>query len=130
MKAIWNSRFTQLETNNHTITKVDSFDSVPVVECGMILIDHAPAERRQVEIARFKDFADILVCHDSELREYYSYDFDQFKYQFTYNVYPKTTTFVSNTIDIGRLLSADLMPLCDCHGLSKCPSYGNTGAIS
>jgi len=128
--AEWYAKFTHLQTKNHKIIKVDSFDEVPIAPCGMILIDHAPAERRQVEIASFKDIADVLVCHDSELEQYYSYDFAQFKYKYVYDVYPKTTHLVSNKIDIAWHFdgSPDRRPTCDCHGVADCPSYGQRGA--
>jgi len=73
-------------------------------EGGVILIDHAPGERRHVDIVRLKDKFDIMVIHDSEPVGAGDYKLEPLWHHFKYRVDVKTegawATAVSNTIDL------------------------------
>ena len=71
---------------------------------SVILIDHAPGERRHVDIMRLKDNFDIMVIHDSEPIGAGDYKLEPLWKHFKYRVDVKTdgawATAVSNTIDL------------------------------
>lgn len=72
-------------------------------EYDVLLVDHAPGERRHVDIANLKDSSKIIVIHDSE-PEATGYLLDRIWHLFKYRVDVKTNgawaTAVSNHIDI------------------------------
>jgi hypothetical protein len=92
-----------LESENHKFIHVDDWELIPLQKCGVVFIDHAPAERRQIDIERFRFLADILVVHDTDKMAYYAYDFIGFKHQFTYERYEKSTTLLSYSVDVTKL---------------------------
>lgn len=61
-------RFIHLKSPSHKFFHVKDWD-VAKEECpnpSVILIDHAPGERRIVDVERFKDINGILVLHDTQ----------------------------------------------------------------
>ena len=54
-------------------------------------VDHAPSERRTVEIKRLRNQAQVFVIHDTEKVRYYGYDYKRFL---------KRTSVVSDIIDV------------------------------
>lgn len=101
----WHNNFVDLKSDIHEFTLVKDWNDVPVIKCGLVFIDHAPAERRVIDIDRFANHAEIIVVHDTDKMDYYGYQshFDQFKYVYTYKRFKKTTTLLSNTIDVSEL---------------------------
>lgn len=99
----WLMRFTTFRNNYHQLFLIEDWDKVEPHECGLVLIDHAPAERRMVDIKRYADKAQILVVHDTEKTKFYGYDFSGFKYRFLYERMEKTTTLLSNFINVNRI---------------------------
>lgn len=102
-----NIEFNSYETNKDWVktldglaTYVDSYDKVEEKEYGIVLIDHAPAERRIVDIKRFRDLADYIVIHDAEPENdklyKYSKIYNLFKYRYTYKKHKPFTTVLSN----------------------------------
>jgi len=91
----------ELECQNHRIELVNDWKDVPAIAASIVFIDHAPAERRIVDIAKFKH-ALILVVHDFEKKAYYGYNkiLPLFKYVKEYTYYPKTTAVLSNFVDV------------------------------
>jgi len=91
---------------SHFIEPVANWDQVEVRPCGLLFIDHAPAERRIIDIERFMRAAQVIVVHDSEKRSYYKYDqvFKYFKYKNEYQRYSKKTMLLSNYIDVTKLI--------------------------
>lgn len=71
---------------------------------SIILIDHAPGERRWVDILRLKDNFDIFVIHDSEPIGAGDYKLEKIWGYFKYRVDVKCdgswASAVSNTIDL------------------------------
>ena len=73
---------------------------------GVLLVDHAPGERRSIDIARLKDNFDIFVIHDSEPVGAGDYKYETIWHLFKYRVDVKTdgawATAVSNKIDVTK----------------------------
>ncbi len=81
---------------------------------SIVLVDHRPGERRKDDVLRFKDQADIIVVHDTEVNGQSGYTdvqseyglepiFDQFKYRIDFDRFNPRTTIVSNLIDISKI---------------------------
>ena len=64
---------------DHQIFFVEDLDSVDLCDrhWGLVLIDHAPYLRRQIDAIRLKDHADFLVLHDTEPREERRYGYPE-----------------------------------------------------
>jgi len=94
----------QFIKGKHSVHLVRDWDKVPVEKASVVFIDHAPASRRVVEIERFLGSTEIFVVHDTDKMNYYGYEpaFNKFKYQYTYPVFTKTTTLLSNQIDVRK----------------------------
>jgi len=92
----------ELQCKNHMIEFVKDWEDVPQLSAAIVFIDHAPAERRIVDIQKFKH-ALLMVVHDFEKKRYYGYDkiLPLFRYCLEYTYYPKTTGILSNHINVG-----------------------------
>lgn len=73
---------------------------------SVILLDHAPGERRGDDMARLKDNFEIIVVHDSEPIGAGNYGYEKHWHLFKYRADVKTdgawATAVSNTIDVTK----------------------------
>lgn len=69
----WLDQFAHLRSRRHRLELVANWDDFAPSQAGygMVLIDHAPAERRIVDIERLAPLADLLVIHDTESAEYH-----------------------------------------------------------
>lgn len=89
----------------HRVLFVKSWDEAEIERpWDVALIDHAPAERRIVDIRRLANWAKYIVVHDAEGRAgrffHYEQIFPLFKWQWNYNgAMPKTSVF-SNFVDL------------------------------
>lgn len=113
----WMALFQDLATNWH------EFEFVPVFEesieryyrpekwdtvgnekrWSVVFIDHAPAERRLMDIARLRKNTDVFVVHDTEGRGYgLGPILDSFKYRYVEDRYSIETTVVSDVIDVTK----------------------------
>jgi hypothetical protein len=84
---------------NHEIHFEPDLDKINLTDrhWGLVLIDHAPDERRIVDTLRLKDHADFLVLHDSKPKYNHYPDIDKhFKYIYTDKRSRSWTTVVSN----------------------------------
>lgn len=71
---------------------------------SIAFIDHAPGERRVVDIVKLKDLVDVIVYHDSEAPCYGWEALDgHFRWKYVYTSFEVTTTVVSNRIDLSVL---------------------------
>lgn len=76
---------------------------------GMAFIDHHPAYRRAIEIARLADKADYIVLHDSDQRSntkggyHYNDIWSLFKYRYDFKKLWPGTSVVSNFKDLKEL---------------------------
>lgn len=97
----WASKeLVDLHNNNHQIIKVSSYDQfdpnmVPI--WGIVLIDHAPALRRNVEVMRLKSNTEYMILHDTECASYqYDQTIPKFKYKLTDQRSNPFTTVISD----------------------------------
>jgi hypothetical protein len=83
---------------------IEDWETVPVRDCGLLFLDHAPGERRQLDLVKWAGSAELIVCHDTEIggAGAYGWDFSGFKYQLHLN---RTgggagASLLSNTIEV------------------------------
>lgn len=103
-KADWLDAFKSLAGEFHQLSFVKDWASCSLIDetrWSMVLVDHAPGERRKEDIARLANNADFLVIHDTEEAGYqYEIVLPSFKYRFDYKAVRPWTTVVSNVIDL------------------------------
>ncbi len=103
----WVNKFSSLVDVFHEIYFVKDWSLYTLIDemrWGVVLIDHAPEERRRVDIDRLKNNADYLVIHDTEAAIYkYEPVLSKFKYRFDYKLVEPWTTIVSNTKSLNFL---------------------------
>lgn len=108
--------FSTYDNNKEWAAKMDSvltedWDKVFIpLDTGVLLIDHAPGERRKKDIVRFKNTAKIIVCHDTELAADHGYQMRQHFGLFKWGVEINAqgggagATILSNFIDLSVIL--------------------------
>lgn len=64
----WANKFAHYSSDSHIIAQVSDWDIVSETHPSpaVVLIDHAPGERRYIDVQRFANTAKVLVIHDSE----------------------------------------------------------------
>lgn len=64
----WFKKFQHLTDELHKVQHVTDWDEVSISHPSpsVVLIDHAPGERRHIDVERFSKTAQIIVIHDSE----------------------------------------------------------------
>ena len=71
---------------------------------SVVLIDQSPAQRRRYDIKRLRPLTEVFVIHDTSAFVEHIYRLDKvissFKYSFIYPRYTRSTTIVSDTIDV------------------------------
>lgn len=92
----------------HKIILIDDWDKMPIERYWEIaFIDHAPAERRKIEIARLANFAKYIVIHDTERRHEHVYGLEEiyplFKYRYDFTEIRPHTSVLSNFINLNNL---------------------------
>ena len=99
----------QCENKYHKVILVNGWDDCDI-ECpwDVALIDHAPAERRIVDVMRLSNWAKYIVCHDTSWKQdkhyHYKTIFPEFKYAFHYAEFnPGNTSVLSNLVDLNEL---------------------------
>lgn len=74
---------------------------------SVAFVDHKPAKRRYLDIAKLAKLADLVIIHDSEPEQdkYYAYRriWPLFKYRFDYTKAKPHTTVLSNINDLSFL---------------------------
>jgi len=83
----WMNLFVDLERNWHQFQHVDSVRGWNDIGLGVywsvVFIDHAPGERRVVDIRRLRSYADVFVVHDTQHWGYrYEPTLSSFKYKY------------------------------------------------
>lgn len=101
----WYQKLSNKNEKYHKLYKVDNFDKIDIERhWGMVFIDHAPAGRRRVDIARLANWAEYIVVHDTNESEdrYYRYSkiWSLFKYRYDYTRLSPFTSVVSNFHDL------------------------------
>lgn len=103
----WFDNYRDLSHERSDQILVKDWDEAKAERCGLLFIDHAPAKRRAVDVERFKDLANVIICHDSEQIKEYNYHkvFPLFKYKYEYSRFTKKTILLSNKIDVREWFS-------------------------
>ncbi len=52
--------------DKHNSTLVTDWDNLNIADIDVLLIDHAPGERRWIDIQKYSSIAKVIVIHDSE----------------------------------------------------------------
>lgn len=103
----WYVNFIDLQSDNHSIVNAHYSHIVKINKVfSVILVDNAPAEDRIKCLAEFREKAEIFVVHDTDKMRYYGYEpiFETFRYRNTYERYIKSTTLLSDTIDVTKII--------------------------
>lgn len=94
----------------HEIRLVNDWDAAPEADepdWSVVLIDHAPAERRKVDLARVAATAGMIVIHDSGVPLYgLDVQIAAFRWRTDYKLLWPYTTVVSNVRDLQEVLYA------------------------
>lgn len=93
-------------SNGHSIRYIESWDGLDFkTHWGVVLIDHDPDSRRVVDLINFKDKADYIVVHDTDLEGQFHWEeaWPHFKYRHTWKDCRPWTTVVSNFKDLSSL---------------------------
>ena len=98
----------KFQSKLHKIKLIENLDNFPINKhWGVVFIDHdMPYQRRGEDALRFKDSADYIVLHDTDLEKQYGYDkiWSDFKYRHDWKDYsPGWTTVVSNLKSLSDL---------------------------
>jgi len=101
----WIDQFSDLSSANHRILYTEDWDAVEG-EYDVIFIDHAPEERRKVDIEKFKSKCKIMVVHDYLQDNVYKHHaiMDTFKYKSVYTRYKRHTVLLSDTVDVSKII--------------------------
>jgi hypothetical protein len=102
----WLANFTDLECGYHSFFSDDHYVKTKGCKFSVVFVDQAPAEERLPSIQHYTDCAEIIVVHDTDKMNYYKYGiaFGKFKYVKRYSRYKKSTTLLSNTIDVTKII--------------------------
>ena len=103
------SIFDRYKTEWHQIVPVTDWNMIDLSgEWGVVLIDHAPAERRIHEIRRLANSCDYIIVHDTEGRKESVYHYKEilstFKYRKDFTLARPHTCVVSNLVDLNNLV--------------------------
>lgn len=89
-------------------TLISSWDDLNFDSIGVLFIDHAPGERRKVDLEKYKDIAQIIVIHDTEPVGAGDYRvrplFSQFKYVVEVGTDGCWATMLSNYVDLSSTI--------------------------
>lgn len=89
---------------------IKHWDELVPRDCGVLFIDHAPGERRKIDISRWSNHAKIIVVHDTEKAADHGYKvrgvISGFKYKAEINTPGggAGAAIMSNTIDVERFI--------------------------
>jgi predicted O-methyltransferase YrrM len=102
----WAEKFAILRTPQHIIRAVDSWKTLEEYnsEWDVVLVDNSPAQYREYVIEKLANKAKLLIAHDTENMHRYKYYrcLPKFRFMVNYTRYSKTTTVVSNFIDVSK----------------------------
>ncbi len=103
----WLEKFSELKSQYHFMTHVVDWDDVARTHPSpdVVLIDHAPGERRYIDVQRYANQAKIIIIHDSEPAAT-GYMMDKiwglFKYRKDFESPGAWASAVSNFIDVTK----------------------------
>jgi len=91
---------------------IDNWDSIQPESISILFIDHAPGERRKKDIVKWKDHAQIIVVHDTEIAADHGYQMRQHFELFDSAVEINAdgggagAAMLSNFVDLSHLISS------------------------
>lgn len=87
---------------------VNDWNTLQLSNVSVLLVDHAPGERRKIDIVKYKDVADIIVVHDTEPAADHGYQvrqhFPKFKYIAEVKGMGAWATILSNKLDVRKMI--------------------------
>ena len=114
---VWLSKFEQFMDSHHKIfaaydfndwSKSEFLEDIPN-NLGLVFVDHRPARKRRSSALFFKDRADFIVLHDSELADHPAYKYTpiykEFRYKYEYTKVRPHTIVLSNFFDPTPMLT-------------------------
>jgi hypothetical protein len=104
----WFNKFIDFESDYHKLICKNNYDEFHDLIMGnkwdVVLVDHAPGERRNIDINKLHHVK-YVVIHDTEEKGYnYHLSIPLYKYRFEYSKIIPATTIVSDIIDVGDFL--------------------------
>jgi hypothetical protein len=102
----WWRRMSDYNSPEHKVIHVTDWDVVALnhVHPSVVLLDHAPGERRKFDVEKFANKASVLVLHDSEPAADHGYQMRQHIKLFKYWIDLKTegawASAASNFVDV------------------------------
>lgn len=95
----------KFQSETHRIILVENWDEAEIERpWDIALIDHAPGDRRVVDIKRLANWAKYIVAHDTRWKEdrhyHYKQVFPMFKYRYDHSVCSAHTSILSNLVDL------------------------------
>jgi hypothetical protein len=96
------------QTDYHKVQLVEDWDTIDLSgPISVAFVDHAPAERRIMDMRRLLH-AEYVVAHDTEERRNHHYRWDLihdlFKYRYRYRSRLHGTSVFSNVHDVSRIM--------------------------
>jgi hypothetical protein len=91
----------RFQSQLHSIVFVKNWDEIDTqTHRGVAFIDHAPIERRKIDIVRLKNTVDYLVIHDTNGYGYEEEVWPHFRYIYTWKECRPWVSVVSNFKDL------------------------------
>lgn len=98
----WMDKFKEFQEEDHYMEHVKDWNFLDqlasIDDFGLVFIDHKPARKRRSSALKFKDTADFVVLHDSELADHPAYKYrsiyKEFKYSFEFKEVGEPHTIV------------------------------------
>ena len=89
----------------HELYKINDWDDAKLEQpWGVALVDHGPAERRKVDIARLAEWAQCIVVHDTQSSQRHHYHYEEvwplFKYVRAFSRSRPASVMASNFVDV------------------------------
>lgn len=102
----WYRKFQSLASKNHQLFHIVDWDDV-FEDCqfpSVLFMDHAPGERRKIDLEKYQSNAAIIICHDTEPEADHGYQMrpilSRFKYKKEHESNGAWATMVSNFIEL------------------------------
>lgn len=102
----WADQFQSIRRPGHFLFHINNYDEMYGMDCmkhppatfGLIIVDHAPCERRIVDVERLYNDNSVFIMHDVETPIYgYSRIAPKFRFNFVFNrKNPHTAIFTNN----------------------------------
>lgn len=101
--AGWAARFAHLGTSDHQIVVVPDWGACAEIDLAwdVAFVDHAPFDRRRVDVERLREKCTYVVVHDTE-EPCYEYEgaFAKFRYRRDFRQLTPWTTVLSDLVPV------------------------------